>query len=717
MTKKIDKKKVTKTLQFFAAYLVAAWTLLQFVDWVLTRYSISPYWVDLLLWVFIGIIPSLIIYLYNQERINNRVLKLREKIIFPLNIILIILVTYFGFGASDLGATTKNLEYIDDSGISQHLTVTKQGFRSTIPIFGFKQKTQDSTTLWMEGGIAYLLYEDLLQNKNLNPNVYATADISTINKIAEASLFSNYYVDGTYEIHNDTYSITVNIRNAKSGEIIKENNIEGSDFYSLLDEVSVYIAQNSGALLENKVFYIDLPIQEYTSSSLKALEYYISGDYNRAIEADNTFALAYLQQTSWLVHYNLSKLEAQDIVNKAYIFKDKLPKHHQINLLIQRNLAYEHYEDAEKLVQLQLELDPTNKSYNRTLYSIYGQTKQVNKYYETAKRIYEQNPDPENGINYGLAEAVVGLEDETLKRMDQLALINPAVKVYKILHLLLKGDIDAAEKNLEETILLYPEETKITRQVFEDAVAYQKAHKVTNKELERFAGTFRDEEDEQVSVFWIEKDRIIKYVNNQRMWPFTPSGPNNLVGGIIFTRTWDNKFLTDEENNTYGYIHNQYDPDGLSAKSIYWKIDESITVAEKALKEKNYNKADSLYTIAIAKNPKHYYLKDALVHIKYVKSMDSLDLVKQYKSITGTYGHRKFSYDNGKLYYRRDEGLRREFLAISKHRYITLSRYNFNMAFETTKSGKLTSFVYQYNFDDDKWIINDSELNYLRKDD
>ena len=84
MGKKFDKKRLTKTLQFFAAYLVAAWTLLQFVDWVLNRYNISPYWVDLLLWIFIGIIPSLIIYLYNQERINNKILKLREKIIFPL---------------------------------------------------------------------------------------------------------------------------------------------------------------------------------------------------------------------------------------------------------------------------------------------------------------------------------------------------------------------------------------------------------------------------------------------------------------------------------------------------------------------------------------------------------------------------------------------------------------------------------------------------------
>ena len=65
------KKKWVKTAQILAAYLVAAWTFLQFVDWILNRYSISPYWVDILLWFFVGIIPSLIIYLYHQERING----------------------------------------------------------------------------------------------------------------------------------------------------------------------------------------------------------------------------------------------------------------------------------------------------------------------------------------------------------------------------------------------------------------------------------------------------------------------------------------------------------------------------------------------------------------------------------------------------------------------------------------------------------------------
>ena len=133
------KKKWFNTLKFFAAYLVAAWTFLQFVDWILNRYNVSPYWVDILLWFFIGLSPSLLIFLYHQERLSRRIIKLREKIFIPLNIIILIAALYFGFGNSDLGATTKDISFENETGELETKTITKEEFRVGIPIYGFKQ--------------------------------------------------------------------------------------------------------------------------------------------------------------------------------------------------------------------------------------------------------------------------------------------------------------------------------------------------------------------------------------------------------------------------------------------------------------------------------------------------------------------------------------------------------------------------------------------------
>lgn len=109
MSTQSRKRKWINTAKFLAGYLVAAWTFLQFLEWVLNRYGISPNWVDMFLWIFIGLVPSLAIYFHHQDRINKGVVKLREKIIFPCNVLLLIVVIVIGFYNSDLGARPKKL--------------------------------------------------------------------------------------------------------------------------------------------------------------------------------------------------------------------------------------------------------------------------------------------------------------------------------------------------------------------------------------------------------------------------------------------------------------------------------------------------------------------------------------------------------------------------------------------------------------------------------
>ena len=264
MDKQNRKKKWTNTLKFFAAYLVAAWTFLQFVDWALNRYHISPYWVDILLWFFIGIIPSLLIYLYHQDRLNKRVFKRREKIIFPLNILLILVVTYFGFGNNDLGATTKTIAYEDEQGEQKTALITKEEFREGFYVFPFKPKKVDSSKVWLQYGINYLTHQDLLQNKNLNPVLSYVQN--TADKTREASYFYDYYVDGEFEITDSTYTITTFIRDSKSADIIKQEAFTGNDVLELIDDITVFVTNHFTPNEFKTPKYLDLEVKEFTSS-------------------------------------------------------------------------------------------------------------------------------------------------------------------------------------------------------------------------------------------------------------------------------------------------------------------------------------------------------------------------------------------------------------------------------------------------------------------
>lgn len=711
-----SSKKWFNTLKFLAAYLVAAWTFLQFVDWILNRYSISPYWVDILLWLFIGIIPSLIIYLHHRERINKRILKLREKIIFPLNIVLLIVIIYFGFGNSDLGATTKEISFENAEGQKQIKTITKEEFRIGIPIYNFKQITEDSTTRWMANGICKLLYEDLLQNKNISPNFAYYS--KTSNKIREASLFYSFYVDGAYQKVDNDYKITTYIRKSSNGKILKEDTFIGPDFLTLLDDISVFITANAGFIENSALNYIDLPINEFISNSLPAIEAYTKGDYKKAYAIDNNFALAYLEEAKRSTAYNKGKLETQDLIDKASALKNKLPLQKQLEVYIQKNLAYDNFEEAERLVNLQLEVDPNNDFYNNVRYSIYGETKNTKRYFETAEELFNNDPSATKGLDLALAALVSGHDDDLLNALKPFEVINPNIKALKLEPLIFKGKIDEAIALLKDLKIQHPDYLNRAK-TYDSILGYLKNNTPKNEDLKQFIGTYRSGVNEQVVKYWIENDRLIQFTKNQNMRALLPAGSDAIGGGFIQNTTFYYKLAKDVSGKIIGFYATQHNWNN-SGTRFYWKIDPHISAANDAFTNKNLIEAEQLYDIAIANNPSHKYLNNILNHIRFLNNSSNDTIRQQHENFSGNYGPRKFWIEDGKFYYKRKgNGIdlaRVELLPIGENRYMDLTRLSTVMNFETNDKGQIASVPYSFNSETMKWDRLDGETNYYLKD-
>jgi hypothetical protein len=722
MPKKLNRKKLTKTLQFFAAYLVAAWTLLQFVDWVLIRYSISPYWVDLLLWIFIGIIPSLIIYLYNQERINNRILKLREKIIFPLNILLIMVATYFWFGNSDLGATTKTIAYTNEEGKEATAFITKEEFRTGFPIFNFEPKTNDSTNAWLEFGISMLLQEDLLQNKNLNPKLVGIRN--TVDKVNNAKIFNDFYVDGEFEIIDSTYSITTFIRNSTNAKVISQETFKGKDVLNLIDDITVFVTNNFTSNEFNAPKYIDLEIKGFTSSSLKAIEYFRYGDYENAIKEDSTFALAYLQSAKRKLRFSVSKFEERNLADNAYKYRSKLPLQRRGETLIFKNLAYDAYDNAEELIKLQLQVNPNDQAYNSLLNSLYGRSRNLKAYEEHARKSYKNSPSIANGYNLINAGLINENYDEILKEISKIQLLLPAddkIFALKLQPQLYKGDLAAAEKTLTKMKLLDPESDNLTK-VYDKAIAYLKDHKVTKADLQKFQGDYRSNSNEQIISLWRKNNTLLSQFSNQGINIHLMSSEDTITySSLNFNTRNEMAFLKNDSDDYYLFKLEQTHRSN-TITVWYWKMDDNIKKAEALFEAKKLNSAQIAYEIAIKANPKHYYLKDVFAHINYVKSIDSLALQNQYKKVIGTYGPRKFWTEEGKLFYKRERAengqvfSKIELLPIAKNRYINMTKFSTNFAFEYENGEVINSYVYQYDLEKEEWIKSELESNTFKKD-
>ena len=717
MTNESEKKKWINTLKFLAAYLVAAWTFLQFLDWILIRYDISPNWVDLCLWFFVGLVPSVVIYFYNQERINNGILKLKEKIIFPLNLIVIAIVLYLGFGNSDLGATTKEVSYTKDDGNLATQTITKEEFRIGLPIFEFEQKTQDTSFYWLQNGIQQLLYQDLLQDKNLS--LYKSDSESTVNKVAESRIFNEYYLDGTYEVIDSTYKITPTLRNAKNGKILKEETFEGKDILTLLDDISVFVKNNIGITEVKRDFYIDLNLNEFYSNSIEAIKYNLAGNYQKAQDIDSTFAISYFENAFRFIRYSFGAETEKELINKAYRYSNKLPLQTQLQIRILRHIAYEEWDIAEKLLKLQLEIDPSNETYNRLLYTVFGETKQVDAFLRHAEQRYNKNKSIENGINLLSASLVAGRYDDIITAIKGLEIVqpnNPDLFSFKLRPQLLKGDIKDAKKTQERVKLLHPGWKNFSA-VFDTIIDYLEDNKATTDKLERFVGKYRHQSSQQTYEYWIDDDRLVAYVSNQMLYAPILAGDNSVVIGSYIDRNVNLiKFLTDDSGTIYGTKNTNYDY-GAPESFWYWTYDKAIEDAETALISGNIDEAEALYKTAIEKYPKHYFLELALQHIDYIKSTSEEDLITQYSNIIGSYESRRFWIENNKLYYQRSANPKYHLLPISKDHYINLLRYNIQYGFETTETGKLASAVYSYDNDNDVWVKDLENNNYLLKDD
>lgn len=717
MTKTTNRKKWIKTLQFFAAYLVAAWTFLQFLEWILKRYDISPNWVDLFLWFFIGIIPSLLIYLYHQERINKKILKLREKIFIPLNIILLFVALYFGFGNSDLGATTKEISYINDSGELEKQLITKEEFRVGLPIFSFEQTKNDTINEWLSYGIRELIHIDLLQDKNISP--YTSYSENTIDKVMQSKIFNDYYLDGTYSVENGVYKVKPTVRNARNGKVLSEQEFTGSDLLDLLDDVSIYVREHIGIIEEKRDFYIDLNLKDYMSPSLEAIKEMLDGNYEASQTIDSTFAISYLKDASQKINYSQGKLDERNTIDKALKYSSKLPLQRQLEIRIRKHIAYEEWDIAEKLLKLQLEIDPSDRIYNHLLYMVYSETKQVKAYVNHAEERFIKDKSIINGEVFLNASLLAGNYAEVITALKNLELLQPNnsdIFTFKIRPQLLNGDIEDAKKTQEKTLLVNPGWKKFTH-VYDTAIAYLSNNKVTKSKLKRFEGLFRGEGSEQTMEFWLEDGYLLQYVSNQRMSAPIMAGDNVLVDGNYINNriTYRKEFLKDATGKTYAVKSLQY---GYNPPATfwYWSYDDTIKAAEAAIEDDNLEQAEQLYIKAIEDKPHHYFLKEALKHIEYVKATDPEVIQEQYKAIAGNYGPRNFSIEDGKLFYKREKLPKIHILPISKDRYISLTKYATQYGFETTEDGKQVSLAYTYDAEKKVWDMLSDAGNYLLKD-
>ncbi|MCA0153124.1 adenylate/guanylate cyclase domain-containing protein [Winogradskyella vincentii] len=719
---KIWSKKVP---QILVAYLLLSWTGLQILDWALIRFGISPQWAKIFFIIVTGIIPSILVYLNNKKQILHWNNKIPEKIFFPLNFVLIGLVLVLMFRTEDLGAISKNITYINTDGEVKTQGIIKSEFKKQFPVFAFDpiDKT-DSTDYWIglqaSMNISYLLNQDkYLTAAEYVPGIKRAQEgtfFTTVEKTELSKPFkSDFYIDGQYQYKDGQYIMIPAVKNKVNGNVIKEKEFASADLFTVTDSIVAFLRGAVGLtpsqMDESLVLDFDEVVQ---SRNIDAIKEFTIGYYtynfvqmDKAIQMDTTWVAPAKFLVEFINYYSLGEIESKILINRIMRHSNNLPFQEQIGIRVQKHLIYKEWKKAEQLLNLQLEIEPNNEDYNFSLSNLYLITGQIDKYIEQALTYYNNNPDlatlrsaVDAFLLKGEPESVITIVEPFLKKdPTNVVALEHLAEAY--LHL---KEYDLAEETINKILIINPE-FEPTMSPSLEAINYMKSNGKPKNDLSKFTGHFRLDHSELILELSVLGDNLQSRGKYQEGLFLFPSRTNTFQRGKI-GKGHRFHFLVDEQNNIYAQKRSEYFVRNNNRSGYDWKQDSIIWKAESLLKKGQYNGAYEAYNTAITAHPKHYYLKNHLEHLQYLKRHTEEAVQSKLQRFVGNYREARIWIEDGLLYYKENGNVRQILRPISNNRFITLSRYNFIYEFieENNKIVAVRSLL--HDFEKDEWQLN-----------
>lgn len=711
-----------KIPQILIAYIILTWLGLQLFDWALLKYGISPHWSSIYFITLVGIIPSLIVYLNNSERIRQFKLNRIEKIIFPSNLIIISLVLFFSFKSTELGAISKNVSYVNEDGKTEQHKLIKAEFQKQFPIFPFEPiEGKDSINIWyglsMPIWIRQFINNDkyIRSSQRLLPRKRAinSSFWSTVEKIEQSRIFKDdIYVDGQYQVKDSTYIIIPAIRNKTNGTLISKKRFESKDGFAAVDSVVQYIRNNIGLTKKQLDESLILETKEVVpSKNIEAVKKFAAafcfGEFTRNLEAAAALDSVMPHPAHFLAiyYYKYSKgdLESKFWINRAIRHMKMLPFQEQVAIRIQKHLIYREWEKAEELLKFQLELEPENEDYNFMLSDLYMKSGQLEKYIEHSQNHFKNNPTL--STRWDAIEGALLNNDPNLARK----IIEPILRKdpkslsaheYMLDSYMIEGDYETARQLVNKMIMLKPEgEASLSEWLY--PIDYLSTEGQNNELLNQAAGSYRYENSQMLIEMSNIGGELFTRADNQYGGFEYQSGPKEYKRGG-YGRAFSEEFFHNEKGEIYAIKAGEKNGNKFNYRYL-WKQDSTIWNAETLLKENKYEEALKAYEHAINENPDHTYLYQHMEHLNYVQGADKSEVQKNLQKFAGTYEEGRIWFEGGQLYFKFPGNGRGILYPISETQFISLKNYNSISEFVIENNKVLGIKIYMHDFEAKEW--------------
>jgi tetratricopeptide (TPR) repeat protein len=476
--------------QIVGGYLAVSWGLLEFVDFLAERYTLSGHLVDFTGALLLLMLPSVALVAYNHGAPGRDSWTRIEKAFVPTNLLIAAAVLVTGFSGTPLGTVTTTVVVEDEEGNTVNREVPKAAYRRQAAVFSLDNESGDDSLDWLQYGLTLALDLDLNQDPFLT---VWSAQEQFREALREAGrpdgldvplglkqeIVARYNIGhilgGRIDKAGEAIQLAITLHDARTGRLIAERVVEGEDPLALVDELGPIIKTDLGAPDANLEGVVDLPIRERLTDSDTAFRSYVEG-YVEALVRENWEAA--IPALELAVGEDSTFAYAQFFLYAAYLFAGRVPEAHQAlsaglehdYRLAERDrfkVRAEHYytvqHDIDKAVavaEMRAELYPEEIDAHlvRALYT--GLAGRIDDALASYRRVLELDPDMTVVLqNIGELEERAGRFDDALNAYARYVEFNPEAAEAHLalvgLHRLM-GNRDASRAEVELTLLIDP---------------------------------------------------------------------------------------------------------------------------------------------------------------------------------------------------------------------------------------------------------------------
>jgi thioredoxin-like negative regulator of GroEL len=361
--KKLFQRRVP---QLTGLYIAASWGFVQFVDWSVDEYALSPFLTTFVVTGLLLLLPMVVILVWRHGAPGEDAWTKTDAAVVGINLIAVGGILMIAFSGQELGAATSVRLLEDDLGNTVERVIPKAAFRRDVLLYPFDNVSGDPDLDWLRiSPVAFDLEQDMfvtvvtfedprvtepIREAGFERN--ATLPLSLKRQVAEQRNVG-HFLEGEVRREADTLVIETRLYQTRTARPAGTHVYRGTDPLEMTDRMSVDLRRDLGIPEWQIREALDLPLAEILASTEAFRAINEGQELIRSNDLEGARAkyaeAASLDSTSAIAHYGVGGISldlgdqqaARESFEVASRYAYRLPERLQLYFRLRRHWVIE----------------------------------------------------------------------------------------------------------------------------------------------------------------------------------------------------------------------------------------------------------------------------------------------------------------------------------------------------------------------------------------